>query len=207
VSVVLQTTEEVWRQKFQQSGRTYQEPTLVLYRDGVTSRCGQGMAQMGPFYCPLDSRIYIDLSFYDDLRTRFRAPGDFAQAYVIAHEVGHHVQTQLGITEQVIRAKARSGGQQGNALQVRMELQADCLAGIWAHFAQRSMQIVEPGDIDEALNAAAAIGDDRIQRRTQGRVMPDTFTHGSSEQRQRWFKRGFDAGDFNSCNTFEASSL
>jgi predicted metalloprotease len=207
VSVVLETTEEVWRAKFQQSGKTYKEPALVLYRGGISSACGTGMAQMGPFYCPLDGKIYIDLSFYDDLKRRFRAPGDFAQAYVIAHEVGHHVQTLLGITEQVMRVKARSGERQQNAAQVRMELQADCLAGIWAHYAQRSLQLVEAGDIDEALAAAAAIGDDRIQRQTQGRVAPDAFTHGSSEQRVRWFKRGFENGNFPSCDTFTVAEL
>jgi uncharacterized protein len=207
VSVVLQTTEEVWQQKFRQSGKNYSEPKLVLYRDGVSSGCGMGVAQMGPFYCPLDGKVYVDLAFYDDLKRRFNAPGDFAQAYVIAHEVGHHVQTLLGISEQVMRAKARIGERQQNALQVRMELQADCLAGIWAHYAQKSMQIVDPGDIDEALGAAAAIGDDRIQRKVQGRVTPDSFTHGSSEQRVRWFKRGFDSGSFPSCDSFSADEL
>lgn len=207
VSVVLQTTEEVWRAQFQQSGKAYQEPKLVLFRDSVRSECGQGLAQMGPFYCPLDGNMYIDLTFYDDLKNRFRAPGDFAQAYVIAHEVGHHVQTQLGITQQVMRAKAQRGEREGNAIQVRMELQADCLAGIWAHHAQRNLQIVDEGDIEEALNAAAAIGDDRIQRRTQGWVVPDAFTHGSSEQRVRWFKRGFQSGKFDSCDTFNSAEL
>jgi uncharacterized protein len=207
VSVVLQTTEEVWQQKFKQSGKTYQEPSLVLYRENVSSQCGMGVSQMGPFYCPLDGKIYVDLAFYGDLKRRFNAPGDFAQAYVIAHEVGHHVQTQLGITEQVMRAKARGGERQQNALQVRMELQADCLAGIWAYYAQRSLNVVDPGDIDEALGAAAAIGDDRIQRKIQGRVTPDSFTHGSSEQRVRWFKRGFENGNFPSCDTFAADDL
>ena len=207
VSVVLQTTEEVWQQKFRQSGKTYQEPKLVLYRDNVASDCGMGVSQMGPFYCPLDAKVYVDLAFYDDLKRRFNAPGDFAQAYVIAHEVGHHVQTLLGITEQVMRAKSRGGERQQNALQVRMELQADCLAGIWAYYAQKSLQIVDPGDIEEALGAAAAIGDDRIQRKVQGRVTPDSFTHGSSEQRVRWFKRGFENGNFPSCDTFAADEL
>jgi uncharacterized protein len=207
VSVVLQTTEEVWRAKFQQSSKTYQEPKLVLFRGNISSGCGMGVAQMGPFYCPLDGKVYVDLTFYDDLKRRFRAPGDFAQAYVIAHEVGHHVQTQLGITEQVMRAKARANERQQNAIQVRMELQADCLAGIWAHYAQRSLQIVDPGDIDEALGAAAAIGDDRIQKQTQGHVAPDAFTHGSSEQRVRWFRRGFDSGSFQRCDAFAAETL
>jgi uncharacterized protein len=207
VSVVLETTEEVWGEKFRQSGKQYQEPKLVLYRGNVTSDCGMGLAQMGPFYCPLDGKVYVDLSFYDDLKRRFSAPGDFAQAYVIAHEVGHHVQTLLGITEKVMTAKARVGERQQNAMQVRMELQADCLAGIWAHYAQRSLQIVDPGDIEEALGAAAAIGDDRIQKQTQGYVVPDAFTHGSSEQRVRWFKRGFENGNFQSCDALSAEAL
>jgi predicted metalloprotease len=202
VSVVLKTTEDVWSQRFQASGRRYTKPTLVLFRGATGSRCGTGVTQMGPFYCPIDQKVYIDLSFYDDLKNRFRAPGDFAQAYVIAHEIGHHVQTLLGITEQVTRARARSSERESNALQVRMELQADCLAGLWAHHAQRELQIVEPGDIDEALNAAAAIGDDRIQKRTQGYVVPDAFTHGTSEQRVRWFRRGFESGRFEACDAF-----
>jgi uncharacterized protein len=207
VSVVLQTTEEVWREKFRQSGRTYRDPKLVLYRDRISSRCGFGAAQMGPFYCPLDGKVYVDLSFYEELKRRFRAPGDFAQAYVIAHEVGHHVQTLLGITERVMQAKARAGEGASNAIQVRMELQADCLAGIWAYHTKNRMQIVDEGDIDEALTAAAAIGDDRIQRRTQGEANPETFTHGSSEQRVRWFKRGFESGNFPSCDTFSTDDL
>jgi uncharacterized protein len=207
VSVVLETTEEVWREKFRQSGKTYQEPKLVLYRNRISSGCGLGATQMGPFYCPLDAKVYVDLAFYDELKRRFQAPGDFAQAYVIAHEVGHHVQTLLGITEQVMRAKARSSESRQNAIQVRMELQADCLAGIWAYYAQSRLQIVEDGDIDEALNAAAAIGDDKIQRRMQGEVIPETFTHGSSAQRVAWFKRGFQSGSFPSCDTFSADNL
>jgi uncharacterized protein len=207
VAVVLQTTEEVWEEKFRQSGRTYREPKLVLYRDSISSRCGFGAAQMGPFYCPLDGKVYVDLSFYEQLKRRFRAPGDFAQAYVIAHEVGHHVQTLLGITEKVMQAKSRAGEAASNAMQVRMELQADCLAGVWAYYAQNRMQIVDEGDIDEALTAAAAIGDDNIQRRTQGRASPETFTHGSSEQRVRWFKKGFQNGNFPSCDTFSADAL
>ena len=202
VSVVLKTTEDVWSQQFQASGRSYAKPTLVLFRDTTDSRCGMGVAQMGPFYCPIDQKVYIDLAFFDDLKGRFRAPGDFAQAYVIAHEIGHHVQTLLGITEQVMRARSQAGEREGNALQVRMELQADCLAGLWAHHAQRQLGILEPGDIDEALNAAAAIGDDRIQKRTQGHVVPDAFTHGSSEQRVTWFRRGFESGQFEACDTF-----
>jgi predicted metalloprotease len=207
VAVVLQTTEEVWQEKFRQSGRTYREPKLVLYRDSISSRCGFGAAQMGPFYCPLDGKVYVDLAFYEELKRRFRAPGDFAQAYVIAHEVGHHVQTLLGITQQVMESKARTSERNANALQVRMELQADCLAGIWAYYAQNRMQIVDDGDIDEALNAAAAIGDDRIQKRMQGRVSPESFTHGSSEQRMRWFRKGFQSGSFPACDTFSADAL
>jgi predicted metalloprotease len=202
VAVVLKTTEDVWTQQFQASGRDYAKPTLVLFRDATESRCGTGVAQMGPFYCPIDQKVYIDLDFFDDLKSRFRAPGDFAQAYVIAHEIGHHVQTLLGITEQIMRARSQAGEREGNALQVRMELQADCLAGLWANHAQRQLGILEPGDIDEALNAAAAIGDDRIQRRTQGHVVPDAFTHGSSEQRVTWFRRGFESGQFEVCETF-----
>lgn len=207
VAVVLRTTEDVWKEKFRQSGRTYDEPRLVLYRGQVSSRCGQGSARMGPFYCPMDAKIYIDLSFYEELKRRFRAPGDFAQAYVIAHEVGHHVQTLLGITEKVEAAKGRASAFVGNKMQVRMELQADCLAGIWAHYAQNRFKIVEDGDIDEALTAAAAIGDDRIQRSTQGRAVPETFTHGSSEQRVRWFRRGFESGNFPRCDTFSTETL
>ncbi len=207
ISVVLGTTEEVWQQKFRQSGKTYQNPKLVLYRGHINSGCGLGATQMGPFYCPLDAKVYVDLAFYDELKRRFNAPGDFAQAYVIAHEVGHHVQTLLGITEQVMRAKSRADEEQSNALQVRMELQADCLAGIWAYYAQNRLQIVDEGDIDEALNAAAAIGDDRIQRKMQGQVIPETFTHGTSAQRVNWFKRGFENGNFPSCDTFSASAL
>ena len=202
VAVVLKTTEDVWSQQFQASGRSYAKPTLVLFRDATDSRCGTGVAQMGPFYCPIDQKVYIDLAFFDDLKSRFRAPGDFAQAYVIAHEIGHHVQTLLGITEQVMRTRSQAGEREGNALQVHMELQADCLAGLWANHAQRQLGILEPGDIDEALNAAAAIGDDRIQKRTQGHVVPDAFTHGSSEQRVTWFRRGFESGQFEVCDTF-----
>jgi predicted metalloprotease len=207
VSVVLKTTEEVWTRQLSAKGQSYPKPKLVLFRGAFPSACGTGLAQMGPFYCPLDQKIYIDLSFYDDLKNRFRAPGDFAQAYVIAHEVGHHLQTLLGITEKVMRAKSQMNEREGNALQVRMELQADCLAGVWAHSAQNEMQIVEPGDIDEALGAAAAIGDDRIQRRTQGQVVPDAFTHGTSEQRVSWFRKGFDSGQMAVCDTFNANTL
>lgn len=204
-SVVLKTTEEIWSEKFRQSGSTYKQPRLVLFRDATQSACGTGVSQMGPFYCPLDQKVYIDLSFFDDLQRRFDAPGDFAQAYVIAHEIGHHIQTLLGVTEQVVSARQRAGEREGNAIQVRMELQADCYAGIWAHQAQNSLQLVEAGDIDEALNAAAAIGDDKLQRRSQGYVVPDAFTHGTSDQRVRWFRRGFESGDMASCDTFSIS--
>lgn len=207
VAVVLGTTEDVWQEILAQYGRRYVDPTLVLFSGGVRSACGLGMAQMGPFYCPIDGKVYIDLDFYRELKNRFRAPGDFAQAYVISHEIGHHVQNLLGIAEQVEALRSRMSEEQGNALQVRMELQADCFAGIWANRAQESKDIVEPGDIDEALNAASAIGDDRIQRQTQGYVVPDAFTHGSSEQRVRWFKRGYESGKLEVCDTFNAEEL
>lgn len=207
VSVVLADTEDVWQTVFQRLGRPYQAPQLVIFSGQTRSGCGVGLAQMGPFYCPLDQKVYIDFTFYEDLRRRFGAPGDFAQAYVIAHEVGHHAQTILGIAEKVQRARARMSEREGNQLQVRMELQADCFAGMWAHQADKTKQILEPGDIEEALRAASAIGDDRIQRETQGRVMPDSFTHGTSEQRMRWFKRGYDTGDVNACDTFNTDAL
>jgi uncharacterized protein len=200
--VVLKTTEEVWTQEFQRMGKTYTPPKLVLFRDGIDSGCGTGISQMGPFYCPLDNKVYVDLSFYSDLQNRLGAPGEFAQAYVISHEIGHHVQTLLGIMEKVMAARARGGEVESNAIQVRTELQADCLAGLWANRAQQQLQFVEPGDIEQALNAAAAIGDDRLQRRTQGRVVPDAFTHGTSEQRVTWFRKGFDSGKFEACDTF-----
>ena len=202
VSVVLKTTEDYWSEQFAANGTSYTEPKLVLFRDFTQTSCGGGQAAMGPFYCPLDNNVYIDLSFYDDLKNRFRAPGDFAQAYVIAHEIGHHVQTSLGITQRVMQAKARASQREANAIQVQMELQADCLAGLWARYAQRDLDILDPGDIEEALTAAAAIGDDRIQKRTQGHVVPDAFTHGSSEQRVRWFRQGFESGNFEACDTF-----
>ena len=208
VSVVLADTEDVWKGLFPQKyGRPYQPPKLILFSGMTRSACGVGQSAMGPFYCPLDQKLYIDLSFYAQLKNRFGAPGDFAQAYVIAHEVGHHVQTLLGIAERVQRAKMQSGQRQANAIQVRMELQADCLAGVWAKRADASKNILEKGDIEEALNAASAIGDDQMQRRTQGRVVPDAFTHGSSAQRVRWFKQGFDSGTPDACDTFKAASL
>ncbi|GAB4239668.1 MAG: neutral zinc metallopeptidase [Methyloligellaceae bacterium] len=207
VAVVLADTEDVWHALFRQYGQRYQEPKLVLFTGATRSACGTGVAAMGPFYCPLDRKVYVDLSFYRELKSKFGAPGDFAQAYVIAHEVGHHVQTLLGIAEKVQRAKSGMSQRQANALQVRMELQADCLAGVWAKHANRTKGILQPGDIDEALNAASAIGDDRIQRRTQGRVVPDAFTHGTSAQRVRWFRRGFESGDMQRCDTFAAREL
>ena len=207
VSVVLADTEDTWHGQFQQLGRTYQEPSLVLFSGGVDSACGMAQSAMGPFYCPLDRKVYIDLSFYRDLRDRFRAPGDFAQAYVIAHEVGHHVQTLLGIADQVQAAKQRVSERQANALQVRMELQADCLAGMWAKLTDQQNNRLEQGDIEEGLNAASRIGDDTLQKQMTGRVVPDAFTHGSSEQRVRWFTRGFQSGSMQSCDTFSASQL
>jgi predicted metalloprotease len=207
VSVVLADTEDTWHALLPAAGVAYQEPTLVLFSGYTQTACGLGQSATGPFYCPLDHKLYIDLGFYDELRTRFGAPGDFAQAYVIAHEVGHHVQTLLGISQEVDAARRRSSQVQANELSVRLELQADCLSGIWAHHAQRERQILEEGDIEEGLAAAAAIGDDRIQRQTQGNVVPDSFTHGSSQQRVRWFRRGFETGDLGTCDTFSATDL
>lgn len=207
VSVVLADTEETWDGVFRQAGRSYEAPTLVLFSGSVRSACGFAQAAMGPFYCPADQKVYIDLSFYSDLQDRFGAPGDFAQAYVIAHEVGHHVQTLLGISEQVQRAKAQLGEVEANQQSVRQELQADCLAGIWAHHADRTRDLLEPGDIEEGLNAASAIGDDRLQRQSQGYVIPESFTHGSSVQRVRWFTRGYETGDVNQCDTFGNARL
>ena len=207
VAVVLADTEDVWRDLFARYCQRYSDPTLVLFSGGVRSACGIGMAQMGPFYCPYDEKVYIDLDFYGDLKNRFGAPGDMAQAYVIAHEIGHHVQKLLGIADQVEALKQRMGQTQANALQVRMELQADCFAGIWANRAQDSKDIIEPGDIEDALRAASAIGDDRIQKQTEGYVVPDAFTHGSSEQRVRWFKRGYQSGKLDACDTFNTDQL
>jgi uncharacterized protein len=207
VSVVLATTEDVWEDILARYGQRYRDPTLVLFSGSTRSACGMGLAQMGPFYCPLDGKVYIDLDFYRELRDRFRAPGDMAQAYVIAHEIGHHVQTLLGITRQVEQAKSQMRERQANALQVRMELQADCFAGVWANHADKSKNIIEPGDIDDALRAASAIGDDHIQRQTQGYVVPDSFTHGSSEQRAKWFRRGYESGKLEVCDTFNADQL
>jgi uncharacterized protein len=202
VSVVLADTEDTWRAIFRQSGRTYEEPTLVLFSTAVESACGMSSAATGPFYCAADRRIYIDLAFFEDLRQRYGAPGDFAQAYVIAHEVGHHVQTLLGISDQVRSAQQGLGKAGANALSVQQELQADCFAGLWGNHAERSRQVLEQGDIEEALNAATAIGDDRLQKQAQGYVVPESFTHGTSRQRAEWFKRGIESGDFERCNTF-----
>ena len=202
VSVVLADTEKTWNTLFRQLGRDYQEPRLVLFTGATPTACGTGQAAMGPFYCPLDQRVYVDLAFYQQLRDRFRAPGDFAQAYVIAHEVGHHVQNQLGIMQKMDAYRQRMNETQYNALSVRLELQADCFAGVWAHHAN-NRQLLEAGDVEEAMTAAAAIGDDTIQRRTQGRIVPESFTHGSSEQRMRWFRTGMQTGQISACNTFE----
>lgn len=204
VSVVLADTEDTWQALFRGMGQTYQEPKLVLFSEAVESACGLASAAVGPFYCPMDQKVYIDLSFYGDLKNRFGAPGDFAQAYVIAHEVGHHVQNLLGIAEKVNSLRSRASESQSNRLSVMMELQADCLAGVWAHHADRARQILEEGDVEEALNAASMIGDDRMQRQGRGYVTPDSFTHGSSAQRVRWFKRGLETGSMDQCNTFQA---
>lgn len=203
VSVVLADTEDTWHALFQRElGRTYEEPGLVLFSGATRSACGLGQAAMGPFYCPGDHKVYIDLSFYNDLRNRFKAPGDFAQAYVIAHEVGHHVQTLLGISDKVREARQGLSQSEGNRLSVRQELQADCLAGVWANHADKARDILEPGDIEEALGAASAIGDDRLQKRSQGYVTPDSFTHGSSAQRVKWFRLGLERGALEDCDTF-----
>lgn len=203
VSVVLADTEDTWNEMFASEGLDYREPTLVLFTDAVDSGCGFAESAIGPFYCPIDERVYIDLGFYRDLRDRFGAPGDFAQAYVIAHEVGHHVQNLQGISEQVQDAQQGLGQADANRLSVMQELQADCYAGIWAHNAEER-NILEPGDVEEALNAASSIGDDRLQMQSQGRVIPDSFTHGTSAQRTSWFQTGLESGDVESCNTFEA---
>lgn len=207
VSTVLADTEDVWGQLFRDAGGAYRDPKLVLFRGATRTACGVGQAAMGPFYCPMDQNVYIDLGFYDMLRTRLGAPGDFAQAYVIAHEVGHHVQNMMGITEKVDGMRGRVSEEQMNAVSVRVELQADCFAGLWAHHAQQARQILEQGDIEEAMNAAAQIGDDALQRRQQGYVVPDSFTHGTSAQRQTWFRRGLQGGRVADCNTFDVARL
>jgi predicted metalloprotease len=203
VKVVLADTEDVWHSLL----KDYREPTLVMFTGGVQSACGTASSSTGPFYCSEDEKVYIDLSFYEDLKNRFEAPGDFAQAYVIAHEVGHHVQHLMGITDRVHASRDQLSEEEYNRLSVKLELQADFLAGVWANHAQSMNKILEPGDIDEALNAASAIGDDRLQMQTQGQVVPDSFTHGTSEQRMRWFKKGFETGDVSQGDTFNARNL
>ncbi len=207
VATVLADTEDVWREQFKAQGNTYQEPRLVLFRGATPTACGRGESAMGPFYCPGDQKVYIDLAFYDTLRTRLGAPGDFAQAYVIAHEVGHHVQNLLGISAKLDAQRGKIPEARMNALSVRLELQADCLAGVWAFHAQRSRQVLEQGDIEAGLNAASQIGDDALQRQAGGTLRPESFTHGSSAQRVGWFKRGLGAGRMADCNTFEARQL
>ena len=207
VATVLADTEDVWREQFKQMGSTYREPKLVLFRNAYPTACGQGQAAMGPFYCPGDQKVYIDLGFYEVMRTRLGAPGDFAQAYVIAHEVGHHVQNLMGITAKVEAMRGRGSAAQQNEISVRLELQADCFAGVWANHAQAARQILEQGDLEEALNAATQIGDDTLQRKSQGQVVPESFTHGTSAQRVSWFKRGIQTGSVSQCNTFEARQL
>jgi predicted metalloprotease len=202
MAAVLGETEDAWGAIFQANGAQYVPPTLVLFSDQVRSGCGAASAAVGPFYCPADRKVYIDLTFYNELASRFGAPGDFAQAYVLAHEVGHHVQTLLGTEEKVRRAQQGASERESNQLQVSMELQADCYAGVWAHNADRTRQILEQGDVEEALQAASAVGDDTIQRRTQGHVVPDSFTHGSAEQRMSWFQRGLQQGHPGACDTF-----
>lgn len=207
VSTVLADTEDVWTKVFAQGGARYQEPKLVLFRGATPTACGTGQAAMGPFYCPGDQKVYIDLGFYETLRNRLGAPGDFAQAYVIAHEVGHHVQNLLGITQKMEQARGRVSQAEYNALSVRLELQADCLAGLWAHHANKARQILENGDVEEAMNAAARIGDDALQRAGGGAVVPESFTHGTSAQRQRWFNNGLQGGAIKACDTFSARAL
>ena len=207
VATVLADTEDVWKEQFRAGGAQYREPKLVLFRGAIGTACGQGQSAMGPFYCPSDEKVYIDLDFYETLKSRLGAPGDFAQAYVIAHEVGHHVQHQLGITERVHGLRGRVGAAEQNAASVRLELQADCFAGVWAHHAQNARQILEQGDVEEAMNAAARIGDDALQRSAGRAVVPESFTHGTSAQRQRWFRTGLQTGSVRSCDTFSARTL
>ena len=207
VSVVLADTEDTWQQLFRNSGAAYKEPVLVLFRGEVRSACGRATASVGPFYCPANQKVYIDLSFYEDLKRRHNAPGDFAQAYVIAHEVGHHVQNLIGVSTKVHQARSKMSQVEGNKLSVKQELQADCFAGIWAHHANRSRQVLETGDIEEALNAASAIGDDTLQKQATGYVRPESFTHGSAEQRVAWFSKGLKTGSVDDCNIFAAGIL
>ena len=207
MSVVLADTEDVWGALFRSGGKTYEQPKLVLFSGAVQSACGYAEAAMGPFYCPGDRKLYLDMSFFNELAKRLDAPGDFAQAYVIAHEVGHHVQNLLGVAEQVNTARQRAGEAKANQLQVRMELQADCFAGVWANHANKARQILEPGDTEEALAAASGVGDDRLQKQSRGYVVPESFTHGSSEQRMRWFSTGMKSGDPGQCDTFKSAKL
>jgi uncharacterized protein len=207
VSVVLADTEDTWQALLPQVGAQYRNPSLVLFSGGAESACGFAQSAVGPFYCPGDEKVYLDLDFFDELSRRFGAPGDFAQAYVIAHEVGHHVQTVLGIEEQVSKARAGMSKTESNALSVRVELQADCFAGVWANRAHQERGLIEPGDIEEALTAASAVGDDTLQKQSSGRVVPDSFTHGSAQQRARWFETGYRSGDINDCDTFAAEQL
>lgn len=207
VSVVLADTEDIWTQVFRAGGATYHPPKLVLFRGATATACGTGQSAMGPFYCPSDQKVYIDLGFYDTLRTRLGAPGEFAQAYVIAHEVGHHVQDELGITRKVEAARSRMSQNQANAISVRVELQADCFAGLWAKGSQQGKQWLDPGDIESAMNAAAKIGDDALQRSSGRAVVPESFTHGTSAQRQRWFNAGYQGGTVKGCDTFSSAGL
>lgn len=204
VSRVLSSTEDAWGKVFSEAGKTYERPKLTLFTGSLPTACGMGQAAMGPFYCPQDKKVYIDLRFFQLMKERFHATGDFAQAYVIAHEVGHHVQTLLGISEQMEQRRAHASRTEANALSVRLELQADCFAGVWAKRADQAKHLLDPGDVDNALNAAAAIGDDTLQRQTQGQVVPDSFTHGTSAQRVRWLKLGLESGDIRSCDTFRS---
>jgi uncharacterized protein len=206
VKVVLADTEDVWKELFAKAGSRYQEPTLVLFNGGVQSGCGSASSASGPFYCPADQQVYIDLSFYNELKQRFGAPGDFAMAYVIAHEVGHHIQNLLGTSEKVQRLRSRLSEEEYNQYSVRLELQADFFAGVWAHY-QRNRGLLEADDIDEAMNAANAIGDDRLQKQSQGYTVPESFTHGTSAQRMHWFKKGFDTGDINQGDTFNSTEM
>lgn len=207
VSIVLADTEDVWNKEFQSLGKNYQEPKLVLFRGSTNTACGKGESAMGPFYCPADKKVYIDLGFFDELKSRFSAPGDFAQAYVVAHEVGHHVQNLLGVSGKVHKAKRSLSEEKGNILSVKLELQADCFAGLWGNHANKARSIIESGDLEEALNAATQIGDDTLQKNSGRGVVPESFTHGTSAQRSRWFKKGFEAGDINSCDTFKSTEL
>jgi predicted metalloprotease len=206
VSMVLADTEDTWQTIFSAAGKQYRDPKLVLFSGSYPTACGMGAAAMGPFYCPGDQKVYIDLAFYDELQNRFHAPGDFAQAYVIAHEVGHHVQNLLGISEKIQRAREHASEAQSNALSVRLELQADCFAGLWANHADRARHVLEQGDVEEALQAATSIGDDTLQKQARGYVVPESFTHGTAEQRVRWFRRGLETGSIKSCDTFSKTT-